>query len=165
MGTEDDNVLKMPLLLLFSCSAVSNSATPWTAARQASLSSPISRSLLKLMCIESVMPSNHLILSPPLLLSSVFPSISVFSNQWTLHSRWPNYWSFSFAFRWWKSFKIDCGCGRTSLWLCHNQYFAMGELYINKIILTKVMVHIKWSIATLTVQKDMKKLGELGMLV
>ena len=72
-------------------------ATPWTAARQASLSFTISRSLLKLMSIESVMPSNHLILCHPILLPSVFPSIRVFSNELTLHIRWPKYWSFSFS--------------------------------------------------------------------
>ena len=71
--------------------------TPWTAARQASLSITNSRSLPKLMSIESVMPSNHLILCRPLLLlPSVFPSIRVFSNQSALRIRWPEYWSFSF---------------------------------------------------------------------
>ena len=71
--------------------------TPWTAARQASLSVANSRSLLKPMSIESVMPSNHLILCCPLpLLPSVFPSIRVFSNESVLCIRWPKYWSFSF---------------------------------------------------------------------
>ena len=70
-------------------------ATPWTAGRQASLSITNSWSLIKLMSIESVMPSNHLILCHPLLFPSVFPSIRVFSNQSTLHIRWPKYWSFS----------------------------------------------------------------------
>ena len=68
--------------------------TPWTAARQASLSITNTQSLLKLMPIESVMPSNHLILSlPPLLPPSIFPSIRVFSNESVLHIRWPKYWS------------------------------------------------------------------------
>ena len=71
--------------------------TPWTAACQASLSSTISRSLLKFMSIESVMPSNHLILCCPLLLPSIFPSIRVFSNESALHIRRPQYWSFSFS--------------------------------------------------------------------
>ena len=72
--------------------------TPWTAAGQASLSITSSRSLLKLMSIESVMPSNHLILCRPLLLLPlIFPSISVFSNESVLHSRWPKYWSFSIS--------------------------------------------------------------------
>ena len=82
----------------FSCSVVSDSVTPWTAARQASLSFPYSRSLLKLMSTESVMPSNHLILCHPLLLlPSIFPSIRVFSNESALLIRWPKYWSFSFS--------------------------------------------------------------------
>ena len=73
-------------------------ATPWTAACQASLSFIISQSLLKLMSIESVMPSNHLFLCYPLLLlPSIFPSIRVFSNESGLHIRWPKYWSFSFS--------------------------------------------------------------------
>ena len=71
-------------------------ATPWIAARQASLSITISWSSLKLTSIESVMPSSHLILCRPLLLPSIPPSIRVFSNESTLHMRWPKYWSFSF---------------------------------------------------------------------
>ena len=73
-------------------------ATSWTAARQASLSIISSQSLLKLMSIESVMPSNHLILCRSLLLlPSIFPSIRVFSNESALHIRWPKYWNFSFS--------------------------------------------------------------------
>ena len=72
--------------------------TPWIAACQASLSIINSQSLLKLMSIESVMPSNHLILCHPLLLlPSIFPSIRVFSSESVLHVRWPKYWSFSFS--------------------------------------------------------------------
>ena len=72
--------------------------TPWTAARQASLSIANSQNLLKLMSIESMMPSNHLILClPPLLLPSILPSIRVFSNESVLHIRWPKYWNFSFS--------------------------------------------------------------------
>ena len=72
--------------------------TPWTAARQASLSITNSRSLLRLMSIELVMPSNHLILCCPLLLlPSIFPSSWVFSNESVLPIRWPKYWSFSFS--------------------------------------------------------------------
>ena len=71
---------------------------PWTVASQASLSFTISRSLLKFLSTESVMPSNHLILCHMLLLlPSVFPSIRVFSNESALRMRWPNYWSFSFS--------------------------------------------------------------------
>ena len=73
-------------------------ATPWTAARQASLSITNSWSLLRLMSIESVMPSNYLIFCRPLLLlPSIFPSINVFSNESVLCIRWPKYWSFSFS--------------------------------------------------------------------
>ena len=81
-----------------SLSRVELFATPWTAARQASLSITNSQSLLKLMSIESVMPSNHLILCHPvILLPSIFPSIRVFSNESVLHIRWPEYWNFSFT--------------------------------------------------------------------
>ena len=85
-------------MLLSIRSVVSNSVTPWTAARQASLSFIITRSLLKLMSVESVMSSNHLILCHPLLLlPSIFPSIRVFSNESVLPIRWPEYWNFSFS--------------------------------------------------------------------
>ena len=84
------------VLFLFSHSVMSDSATPWTAACQASLSFTVSLSLLKLMSIESVIPSKHLILCHPLLfLPSIFPSIRVFSNESVLHIRWPKDWSFS----------------------------------------------------------------------
>ena len=73
-------------------------ATPWIAAHQASLSITISRSSLRLTSIESVMPSSHLILCRPLfLLPTIPPSIRVFSNESTIHMRWPKYWSFSFS--------------------------------------------------------------------
>ena len=76
---------------------MSNSVTTWTTARQASLSITNSQSSPKPMSIESVMPSNHLILCHPLLLlPSIFPSIRVFSKESALHIRWPKYWSFSF---------------------------------------------------------------------
>ena len=79
-------------------SVVSDSATPWAAAHQASPSTTSSGSLLELMSIESMMPCNHLILCRPLLLlPSIFPSIRVFSNESTPHIRWPKYWSFSFS--------------------------------------------------------------------
>ena len=88
--------------------------TQWTAAHQASMSITNSLSLLKLITIESVIPSNHLILCHPLLLlSSIFPSIRVFSNESVFHIRWPNYWSFSFSIspsnEYWGliSFRID----------------------------------------------------------
>ena len=88
----------MPISSVQSLSRVQLSATPWTAAHQASLSITNSRSLLKLKFIKSVMPSNHLILCCPLLLlPSTFPSIRVFSNESVLPIRWPKYWSFSFS--------------------------------------------------------------------
>ena len=81
----------------FSCSVLSYSATPWPAARQTSLSITNSRSSPKPISIESVMPSNHLILCHPLLLlPSIFPSIRVFSSESALCIRWPKYWHFSF---------------------------------------------------------------------
>ena len=81
-----------------SLSCVQLFATPWTAAHQSSLSITISWSLLKLLSIESVMPSNHLILCPPLLfLCSIFPSIRVFSSESDFHIRWPKYCSFSLS--------------------------------------------------------------------
>ena len=84
-----------PLVLLFSHSVVWLFVTPWTSARQASLFFSVSRSLLKLVSIESVIPWNHLILCHPLLLlPSIFPSISVFSNQSVLCIWWTKYWSF-----------------------------------------------------------------------
>ena len=76
----------------------SDSATPWTLAHQAPLSFTVSRSLLKLMSIESVMPSNpHILCRPLLLLPSIFPSIRVFSSESAFRIRWPKYWSFSFS--------------------------------------------------------------------
>ena len=82
----------------FSHSVLSDSETPWSAARQASLSITNCWNLPKSMSIESVMPSNHLILyCPLLLLPSIPPSIRVFSNESALHIRWPKYWSFSFS--------------------------------------------------------------------
>ena len=100
------NLVMYSLLFLFSflfssvqsLSDVRLFMTPWTAARQVSLSITNSQSLLKLVSIESVMPSNHLILCRPLLLlPSTFPSIRVFSNESALHIRWPKHWSFSFS--------------------------------------------------------------------
>ena len=93
---------------------MSNSATPWTATRQASLSITNSWSWPRLMSIELVMPSTHLILCRPLLLlPSIFPTIGVFFNQSVLHIRWPKYWSFSFSVSpsnehsWLISFRVD----------------------------------------------------------
>ena len=83
-------------------------ATPWTAVHQASLSITNSQSVLKLMPIESVMPSNHLILCHPLLLlPSIFPSIRVFSSESVLHIRWPKCWSSSFSLRPFNEYSVD----------------------------------------------------------
>ena len=90
---EDEHISSVQLL-----SRVQLFATPWTGARQASLSITNSQSLLKLMSIKSVMPSKHLILCHPLLfLPSIFPNIRVISNESVLRIRWPKYWSFSFS--------------------------------------------------------------------
>ena len=83
--------------MLFNCSILCDSATSWTAARQAFLSFTISQNLFKLMSIELMMPSNHLVLYCPLLPPSIFPRIRVFSNVLDLCIRWPKYWSFSFS--------------------------------------------------------------------
>ena len=86
------------VVVVQSLSCVQLYATPWTAARQASLSNTISQSSLKLiMFTELVRPSNHPVLCHPLLLSSIVPSIWVFSNESALHIRWSKYWSFSFS--------------------------------------------------------------------
>ena len=88
--TQFSNEFDILYSVQFSHSVMSDSATPWTAARQASLSITNSWSLLKLISIESVMPSNHLILCRPLLLPpSIFPSVSIFANESVLHIRWP----------------------------------------------------------------------------
>ena len=90
--------LYVPISMPVQFSCVQLFATPWTAAHQASLSITNSRSLTKLISIESVMPSNHLILYHPLLfLPSIFPSIRAFSNESVLHIRWPKYQSFSIS--------------------------------------------------------------------
>ena len=106
-------------------------ATPWTAAHQASLSITNSRSSLKLMSIESVMPSNCLILCHPLLLlPSIFPSIRVFSNESTLHMRWPKYWSFSFNIspsnNWVDIYKNDYRIINLSLYILAYRELVIG---------------------------------------
>ena len=90
--------LRSPIVVFQSLSCVCLFAAPWTAARQTSLFFTVSQSLLKLVSIASVMPSNSLILSCPLLLlPSIFPNMRVFYNELALHTRWPKYWSFSFS--------------------------------------------------------------------
>ena len=87
----------MPLFVVQLLSCIQLFGTPWTAACQVSLSFTIFQSLLKLTSIESIMPSNHLVLCRPLLPPSIFPRIRVFSNELALRIRWPKYWSFSFS--------------------------------------------------------------------
>ena len=95
---KSSKVVRVSISSVQSFSRVQLFVTPWTAARQASLSITNSQSLFRLMSIELVMPSNHLILCCPLLLlPSIFPSITVFSNDSVFHSRWPKWWSFSFT--------------------------------------------------------------------
>ena len=97
MVRESSESLHYGFVVVQSRSRVRLFVTPWTAVQLASLSCTIARSLLKLMCIESMLPSNHLILCGPLLLLfSIFPSIRVFSNESALRMKWPKYWSFSF---------------------------------------------------------------------
>ena len=141
-------------------------ATPWIAALQASLSITSSWSLPKLMSIESVMPSNHLILCRPLLLlPSIFPSIRVFSSKSVLHNRWPKYWSFSFSISPFNeysglvSFRIDwfdlC-CRRDSWEFSAPQLESINSLVLSILYgptLTSVHDHWKETMA-LTIQAN-----------
>ena len=102
-------------IVVQSLSHVQLFATPWTAACQASLSFTVSRSLLKLISTESMMPSNHLILCHPLLLSSVFPRIRVLSSESALHIRWPKYWSLSFSISPPNEYSMNIPLGLTGL--------------------------------------------------
>ena len=107
-------------------------ATSWTAARQASLSFAISPNLLKLMSIELVMPSNHLVLCCPLLLlPSIFPSIRVFSNESALHIRWPKFWRFSFSISLSNEYS-----GLISFRIDRFDLLAVGSLYMKQRPLT-----------------------------
>ena len=123
--------------LLFSCSVVPNSVTPWTAECQASLSCTVSWSLLKLMSTELVMPFNHLVLCCPLLLpSSIFPSIRVFFSEFALCVRWPKYWSFSFRISLSNEYSAECfskflmqQCPRKNKWLQRKKrYYYLNTL-------------------------------------
>ena len=139
--------------LLFSCSVVSDSLQPpWTAARQASLSFTISQSFLKLMPIESVMPSNHLILSHPLLfLLSIFPSLKVFFSESAHRIRWPKYWSInSFNdFEDWFPLGLTTLIFLTSKWLSrvfssttiwkHQFFYTQPFLWSNSHICTQLL--------------------------
>ena len=131
----------------FSCSVVSNSVTPWSAARQDSLSITNSQSLLKLMSIELVMPSNYLIFcSPPLLPPPLFPSIRVFSSE-SVCIRWPKYWSFSLSispsdeYSGLISFRID----RFDL-LAVQGILSMGQMYDFRLF--SPILHIVFSLSS-----------------
>ena len=117
------------LSIQFICSVVSDSATPWTAAHWASLSIINSPSLLKLMSIKLVMPSNHLILyCPILILPSIFPNIRVFSNESVLWIRWPKHWSLSISpfneYSGLISFRIGSLCSPRDSRVFANKYFV-----------------------------------------
>ena len=122
-------------------------ATTWTAAHQASLSFTISQSLLKLISIESVMPSNHLILyCPLLLLPSIFPSIRVFSNELALLIRWPKYWSFNFSISPSSAYSglISFGIDWFNLLTAQGTFFSFFFNFIFKLyIIVLVLPHIK----------------------
>ena len=137
---------------VWSLSCVWLFVTPWTAARQASLSIINSQSLLKLMSIEIMMPSNHFILCRPLLhLPLVFSSIRVFSNESVLHNTWPKYWSFSFSispsneYSGLISFRIDWADllavqGTHKSLLQHHQFFGTQlSLWCNSHIHTRLL--------------------------
>ena len=128
---KNENTLYQNLVVLFSHAVISDSVTPWTAARQPSLSFTISRNLLKLMSIESVIPSNHLILCRPLLLLP-----SVFPNESALRIRWPKYWSFSInEYSGLISFRIDwfdllAVQGTLKSLLQHHSLFLGSSLFL-----------------------------------
>ena len=114
-------------LLLSHFNRVQLFATPWTVARQASLSITNSQSLLKFMSIRLVMPSNHLILCHPLLfMPSIFLSIRVFSNESVLCIRWPKYWSFSFSISPSKEYSVLISLGLTGLISLQSKGFSRG---------------------------------------
>ena len=132
---------KMFIVVVWSLSLIQLLAMLWTAAHQASLSFTISWSLLKLMSVESVMPSNHLILCCPLLLlPSIIPSIRVFSNELSLHIRWPKYWSFTISpsnkYSGLISFRIDwsdlLAIQRTPKNLLQRHNLKGGDLHTHK---------------------------------
>ena len=133
-------------MLFISC--VCLFVTPWTATRQASLSITSSWSLLKLMSIESVMPSHHLILCHPLLLS-IFPSIRIFSYELALCKRWPKYWSFSFSFS-----PTNEYSGLTALKIDWFDLLAVQEtlyilLAVLELLLLPKTLHLSWSLRSI----------------
>ena len=122
------------IVVVQSLSCVLLFVTAWTAACQVPLYSTVFCGLLKFMSIESVMPSNHIILSCPLLLPSIFPSIRVFSSESALHTRWPKYWSFSFSISLYNeysgliSFRIDFGAQENKICHCFHCFPICHEV-------------------------------------
>ena len=120
-------------------------ATPWTAARQASLSITKSWSLLKLMSIELVMPSNHLILCHPFFLPpSIFPSFRVFSNESVLCLRWPKYWSFSFSISPSKEYRGQISLGFTGWISLQSKGLLRVFLILTRSLNFIVFILYKW---------------------
>ena len=156
-----------------SLSCVQLFVTPWTAAHQASLSITNSQSLLKLMSIESVMPSNHLIFCRPLLfLPSIFPSIRVFSNESDLRIRWPKYWSLSFNISPSNedpgliSFRMDCldllAVQRTQESSPRPQFNSINSLVLSFLYSpTLASIHDHWKTIVLTRQTFVDKVMSL----
>ena len=158
--------VSVQLVQLLSC--VQLFATPWTAAREASLSIANSWSLLKYMSIKSVMPSNHLILfCPLLLLPSIFLSIRIFSSESVLHIRWPKYWSFSFSispneYSGLISFRIDWldlpAVQGTLNSLLQHQFKSINSLVLSFIYgTTLTFIHDYWKNHSLTRQTFVAK--------
>ena len=132
---------------------------PWTAARQASLSITNSRSLLKLMSIESVMPSKHFILCRPLLLPPViFPSIRVFSNESVLHTRWPKYWSFSILLNWYMTLISHIISKYFLLFSGLSFWFVSGFLYCAKIFKCKYFPFVYFCLISFALRDRSKKI-------
>ena len=132
------------ILLLFSHCCVQLFATPRMAAHQALIFSTISQNLLKFMSTKSMMPSNHLIICRPiLLLTSIFPSIRIFSNKLALHIRWPKYWSFSFSVSFSNEYSGLIPLGLTGLISaiqipCHYIYFCKLNVKSSEVFCGKV---------------------------
>ena len=136
-------LLVVQFSLVKSLSCVRLFATPWTTACQASLSITNSWSLLKLMSIELVMPSNHLILCRPLLLlPSIIPSIRVFSNESLLRIRWPKYWSFSFS--------VSPSNEYSGLISCRIDWFDLLPVYVISIIYNQSILSKKITLSNVS---------------
>ena len=140
-------MLILVLSVQFSCSVMSDFATPWTAACQASVSITNFRSLLKLTSIESMMPFNHLVLCRPLLLlPSIFPSIRVFSNKSVLRIRWPKYWSFSLSISPSNDIQDCLSLGWTG-WISllskgHSRFLSTPQFKSTQLLYTPILISV-----------------------